>query len=192
MRLWEEDGKRPKIEQEQLDAWLLYESGNGNAENLADALRSGASPMARDQFGRTPLHHASRGGYVSCQRRLIRAGASCDAKDRFGETPLHSAASEGGEEAARELLRAGASPNAKDGEGWTPLGKAARFLKEEMVLEMLRFGGDPFGAGGALERLEAAGSSRARALLLALSEKAALERAGRAEPAGAGARPKGL
>ncbi|CDJ56593.1 hypothetical protein, conserved [Eimeria maxima] len=48
-----------------------------------------ANPMARDRSGNTPLHLASRGGYVEIVRRLVAlTGAPPDEKNADGLTPL--------------------------------------------------------------------------------------------------------
>ncbi|KAK3332910.1 ankyrin repeat-containing domain protein [Cercophora scortea] len=53
-------------------------------------LRHGASPIARDSNGQTPLHWAAKAGNASVVSQLLQAGGSpsADVMDREGATPL--------------------------------------------------------------------------------------------------------
>lgn len=77
------------------------------AERLIDA--GGADVGAKDVFGRTPLHHASRRGDIDMMDLLISKGAEVNAVAFNGSTPLHCAAESGGVAAVEKLLIAGAT-----------------------------------------------------------------------------------
>ncbi|KAK3315925.1 ankyrin repeat-containing domain protein [Apodospora peruviana] len=83
-------------------------------------LRYGADPMARDSYGRTPLHWAMEAGNATVVRQLLAAkGVDADVKDRDGETPLAKlvarlecgAPRQGHPDIARMLLAHGADPD---------------------------------------------------------------------------------
>ncbi len=107
---------------------------------VRELLAQGASPNARDEDMRTPLHQAVLGNSVGLLGLLIEAGADLDAKDAQGFTPLHFAAQEYLPEVARILVGKGADVNACDEDGNSPLWRAvfssagrdeiARFLLE--------------------------------------------------------------
>ncbi|MFF5083454.1 ankyrin repeat domain-containing protein [Actinoplanes sp. NPDC000266] len=80
-------------------------------------LRRGASLLARDSFGRTPLHDAG----AEKARTLLDAGAQVDARDNFGETPLHRALRTGDTALVELLLTEGADPAVRDERGRSPL-----------------------------------------------------------------------
>ncbi|KAB5582965.1 ankyrin repeat-containing domain protein [Coniochaeta sp. 2T2.1] len=82
-------------------------------------LRHGADALAKDGFGRTPLHWAMTSGNVGVVHLLLRAGTPADVWDDDGATPLallvsrlESGASRAGHpDVVRMLLAAGANPN---------------------------------------------------------------------------------
>ncbi|KAK3380980.1 ankyrin repeat-containing domain protein [Podospora didyma] len=94
-------------------------------------LRHGAKPLARDGYGRTPLHWAasaiSSGGHADVVELLLAAGTNADALDQDGATPLSMLISrveadgdvrntykeDEDAEIARALLTAGADPDLK-------------------------------------------------------------------------------
>ncbi|KAF1963678.1 ankyrin [Byssothecium circinans] len=70
-----------------------------------------ADVHAVDEFGRTPIAYAAKGGHADVIRLLVKAGADPDVDDEVGGLkPLHEAASENHSEAVRALLEAGVSP----------------------------------------------------------------------------------
>ncbi|MBX3357345.1 MAG: ankyrin repeat domain-containing protein [Phycisphaeraceae bacterium] len=82
----------------------------GQPEYIALLIQHGASPDARDDIGRTPLHYAAIGSSETSAAaidNLIRAGADVNAKDSRGTTPLDLAAGAEYEPAAVLLARAG-------------------------------------------------------------------------------------
>ena len=80
-------------------------------------LDGGADVMARNEWGRTPLHRA---GSPEVIQPLLAAGADVMARDAVGNTPLHKAAHYGYAENIQALLAAGADAKAKDKDGETP------------------------------------------------------------------------
>lgn len=82
-------------------------------------LKHGADPIARDNYGRTPLHWAMISGNAQVVRMLLDAGTNVDVTDDDGATPLSElitrlecgASREGHPEIARILLEAGADPD---------------------------------------------------------------------------------
>ena len=80
-------------------------------------LDGGADVMARNEWGRTPLHRA---GSPEVIQPLLAAGADVMARDEHGLTLLHWAVRDGAEENIQALLAAGADAKAKDKDGETP------------------------------------------------------------------------
>jgi len=58
----------------------------GDAISVDLLLRHGASPLARDNAGLTPLHWASVKGSSACIKHLLDHGADLDAKESTGKT----------------------------------------------------------------------------------------------------------
>ncbi|KAK0710146.1 ankyrin repeat-containing domain protein [Lasiosphaeria miniovina] len=59
-----------------------------SAACTATLLRHGANPLARDGYGRTPLHWAVEAGNADVVELLLDAGTSADARDEASATPL--------------------------------------------------------------------------------------------------------
>ena len=67
---------------------------------------------ARDRWGLTALHYASRHGHTRIVERLLDADADAQAADQYGFTPLHEAAEKGRLDVAKVLVERGADPSA--------------------------------------------------------------------------------
>ena len=111
---------------------------NATATDVAFCLKS-ESPNAKDDQGRTPMHHAALHGEPAVIAALAEAGANPDALDDSGRTPLHLVAVLGdAPEAVSALVTAGARLDAPDGKGRTPLEFAEKFGETPSIVAALR------------------------------------------------------
>ena len=123
-----------------LDDAVRY--GEGREPVVALLLRAGADPgaaEARDNAGRTALHHAvlnPRAG-VGLVEVLLEAGADPTAADRSGDTPLHYAASAGDSESIEALLDAGADVTARNTRGDSPADVATSMAGSSVYWRLL-------------------------------------------------------
>jgi ankyrin repeat protein len=90
----------------------------------------------------TPLHVASRQGFVEPARILLEHGADIEARDTCDWSPLERATTEGHVELTRVLLEHCANVNAQDKESRTPLYLASGRGKPAVVQVLLRHGAD--------------------------------------------------
>ncbi|KAK7913798.1 hypothetical protein PG985_011501 [Apiospora marii] len=125
---------------------MIYAARSGNADLIPLVLSNGGMPLAKDQYGRTPLHMAAYWGHVEFIRSLADQVPGIDyyEKDEDGQTPLHRAVS-GGELEATEFLLSHCSVDAElgDADGNWPLHLAAEENEVECVKALLEF--DPEG-----------------------------------------------
>jgi hypothetical protein len=67
---------------------LFVAVSSGDANEVRSLLRRGASPLARDSAGMTPLMCAAECGRDEIAQMLIGSGSPLDVSDRYGMTPL--------------------------------------------------------------------------------------------------------
>ena len=123
-----------------LDDAVRY--GEGRERVVVMLLRAGADPGAagaRDNAGRTALHHAvlnPRAG-AALVEVLLEAGADPVAADRTGDTPLHYAARVGDSESVEALLAAGADVTASNNRGDFPADVATGMAGSSVYWQLL-------------------------------------------------------
>jgi len=86
---------------------------------------NGADINAQDNRGNTPLHEASRFGWLEIAQCLVTNGATINPRNYQGEIPFHIAVRHGYLEIVQCLVMNGADINAKYQNGYTPLHLAA-------------------------------------------------------------------
>jgi uncharacterized protein len=99
-------------------------------------LDSGASLLARDRRGASPLAHAAREGQLKLVEFFLAEGAPIDARNVDGGTALLAAAEGEKHSTVALLLARGADPNLPGHNGVTPL-MAAAFKGNERIFEAL-------------------------------------------------------
>ena len=118
----------------ELAHWLFDRARAGDAERLAEHIRSGMPVNLTDAHGNTLLMLAAYHGHHSTVRTLIDHGATVDAMNERGQTPLAGAVFKGYEEVVRALLGAGAQVRAGTPSAWD----TATFFDRAEMLEILR------------------------------------------------------
>jgi len=119
-----------------------------NKKEIAEVLlRNGANINAKDNDGRTPMHHQVYSPDLA--KFLVEHGASVTEKDTIGRTPLHRLANssvhktEFAKERIDLLLAEGADINAQDANGNTPLMVASKDLSTGNIEALLMSGANP-------------------------------------------------
>jgi len=123
----------------------------GHANCLTTAYRDLGVFNARDDFGATPIHFASRNGHLECLQWLVtRSGVSPNAVSRNGATAAHDAAAMGHLSCLKYLLEnTPCSPSETTLEGATVLHMACRFGRLEVVKWLMNYTGASPGEKGA-------------------------------------------
>ena len=67
-----------------------------------------ADPNAYDNYGDTPLSHASIDNHKDVAELLLKYGADPNVKNKYGNTPLHYASERGSKYIVELLLKHGA------------------------------------------------------------------------------------
>eukprot|EP00752_Nemacystus_decipiens_P001220 g1220.t1 len=97
----------------------------GDIHELAQWVKSGGDPNARDDEGWALLHHATMHGREECVQLLLRQGARHDMVSIGGHTVLHLASANRHCDVVKRLVEAGARVNVRNAHGNTPLHSAA-------------------------------------------------------------------
>lgn len=150
---------------------LLFEAARKGCVDAIDPLIAhGASPLARDRYGDTPLATAAKAGRGAFVAQMLRLGSEINRENADGAAPLLQAARANRVEAANRLIDAGADVNRADHKGETPLIAAAFNGSSGLVESLLGRGAGPgaIDASGkaAIEYAAARGAARVVALLL--------------------------
>ena len=111
----------------------------GKADKVAELLKKGANPDARNVGGITVLMEAAGGGETAIVKALLDHGAKIDLQDRRGMTALMEAAEKGKIKEVKMLVEKGADLNLRSATGATALAFAlaekntevAAFLKSK-------------------------------------------------------------
>lgn len=106
-------------------------------------VEAGVDPNARDDRGRTVLHHAMwwhDSDALAALAALVEAGADLHAHDDYGDTPLHRAVQQRNAAMIAALVAAGADVDAPDTRGQTALQLAAFNGEPDMVAVLLEAG----------------------------------------------------
>jgi len=113
---------------------------NNDVAALERAVRRGANPNARDQFGDAVLLDVREPAMAAA---LVRLGANVDVRHRDdGDTPLIRAARMGNLELVQVLLAARASLHAETTTGATAIGEAVRGGHDDVVAVLRAAGAD--------------------------------------------------
>jgi hypothetical protein len=89
-------------------------------------LEHGADKYILDGSNQSPLHNASRHGYLELVEMLLEGGVDVDLRNVANETPLTVALFYGNIEVSHFLIERGADVQCRNNVGWTPLHTAAR------------------------------------------------------------------
>ena len=115
----------------------LFKAADKGCEALARGLiDAGASLLARDRRGASPLAHAARAGQIKLVQLFLADGAPIDARNVDGSTALLAAAEAEKHSTVSLLLAKGADPNLPGHKGVTPL-MAAAFKGNGRIFEAL-------------------------------------------------------
>ena len=127
-------------------------------------IQAGKDVNEKDDYGRTPLLHASQFGHVEVITALLAAGADKNIKNEDGLTPhnlaknqdtwnalntdgtvalgLHQASKFGNLAVVNSLIQAGGDINTMDERDSTPLHEASRHGQVEVITALLAAGAD--------------------------------------------------
>ncbi|KAF7722110.1 hypothetical protein EC973_003690 [Apophysomyces ossiformis] len=98
--------------------------------------------VARDEAGRTTLHHACANGRYEEAAALVKQGANTNAKDQSHWTPLHEASYYGHLDIVKLLVEHGSDINHPGHEGNTALHSASRKGHHDVVQYLVDAGAD--------------------------------------------------
>jgi len=104
-----------------------------DVNGVRQALRSGASPNAKDNRGVPPLIFAASHGDAEIVDALVDAGADVNVSPEYDTTPLNAAIRGGSIDAVTKLLASGASIDQPDRLHQTPLQTASSWKRIEIT-----------------------------------------------------------
>lgn len=135
------EGLSSNLDQDDLDRALREASSTGRYNDLEAAIRAGANPQNRNNYGVTPLHLASLFGHSKIVSKLIRVGANPDQADDRDFTPLMHASFNCNPRTVYALAKAHANPNRSNHVGQTALMNAAEQACPQVVEILLQMPG---------------------------------------------------
>ena len=103
-------------------------------------IERGAEVDARDKFGWTPLHYASKYGHLEISRVLIDHGADVNTRQRHHVTPMHISVENGRLGVVKLLLERGADIHALDSYGQSPYQVSVAYGYREIAVSLLENG----------------------------------------------------
>lgn len=113
-RIFEDEESDPKYS-------LHLAAGKGHKDIVEFLLKNGVDVNCKTvSFYTTPLHFASRMGYLSVAKHLILQGGDVDSRDTIDDTPLHESCESGHLSLVKYLLNAGSDINSTYDYGHTP------------------------------------------------------------------------
>ncbi len=127
----------------QINMTLFAAADKGCAALARKLIDAGASLLARDRRGASPLAHAARAGQIKLVELFLAQGAPIDARNVDGGTALFAAAEAEKHSTVTLLLAKGADPNLPGRKGVTPLTAAAFKGNGRIVDALLARGADP-------------------------------------------------
>lgn len=121
-----------------LSAALISAIEEKNYKTVAGLLKSGTSPLAKDDSGWCVFHYAVRANSKTVMRELLASkkvidSKGFDIKDNNGDTALHFASLLGMKAMAKELIKAGCNKDAENNGGHSPLSIAVSKKQVGMV-----------------------------------------------------------
>lgn len=108
---------------------------NGNLNEIVRIFYTSpkTNPDVKDEFKMTPLHHASKKGYIDIVKILLEKEATINIQDDRDNTPLAYAVSNGHIEIVALLLKSGAQIETRNCVNYTPLHLAAACMYPDIV-----------------------------------------------------------
>ncbi len=144
-------GVRPSLTPEaqaDLDQRLIRAAKANDPHLVAELLRAGGNPNAKDAIQDSAFLYAGAEGFNEVLHLTLAAGADVRSTNRFGGTALIPASEHGHVETVRILIAAGVPVNHVNNLGWTALQEAILLnnggpRQQEVVRLLLDAGADP-------------------------------------------------
>ena len=143
--LLEKGGKLSDNDAGENPAMIAAQQGNHEAlEAMLDSKRS-FNVNAKDQSGKTILHHLTEQGQSRLVEKLLKnPKIDINAKDKQGKTPLHNTVENNDQKSMDALLsQRKINPSPRDKMGRSPLHLAAAAGNKEATAKLLRRGANP-------------------------------------------------